>query len=372
VRAGIVAVLALLVATLLGGPALGGPGRGVPGVPAAERELTVMTRNLYLGTELGAIFEAQDAVALQTALATRWLEVQATNFPLRAQALAAEVASHRPHLVGLQEATLWRVGQPAGAPATGTAYDFVDLLLDALSDAGTPYELVTMIDLFDGELPVFPLGVTLRLTDRQAILVRADAMRDGLTLHGASSGVFETNLDLPVPPAGIALEATRGWTAVDVKLRGQPFRFVNTHLEAFHPLVRSAQAAELVAGPLAGAGPTVLVGDINSPAPAGRPEIGDVAYPLLLAQGGLTDAWSVLHPDDPGLTCCFTSDLADPAASLDTRIDVVFFRGPFTPVDAVLVGDDPADRVGGLWPSDHAGVVATLTLPPPGKGVGGR
>jgi hypothetical protein len=27
------------------------------------------------------------------------------------------------------------------------------------------------------------------------------------------------------------------------------------------------------------------------------------------------------------------------------------------------VGDEPQDRIGGLWPSDHAGVVATLRLP---------
>jgi hypothetical protein len=32
-------------------------------------------------------------------------------------------------------------------------------------------------------------------------------------------------------------------------------------------------------------------------------------------------------------------------------------------VSAEVVGDDPADRTtGGLWPSDHAGVVATLRI----------
>lgn len=369
---GLVVVLAMLLVAVLALPAAGQPPGGVPAAQAAERELTVMTRNLYLGTSLGPIFEAGDLATLQAALATRWLEVQATNFPLRAQALAGEIAEHRPHLVGLQEVSLWRVGQPAGAPATEVAYDFLEILLDELADAGTPYRLVEMIDLFDGELPVFPLGVTLRLTDRQAVLVRADAQRDGLTVHGSSSGTFDTNLALPIAPVGIELEVTRGWTAADVKLRGQSFRFVNTHLEAFHPLVRNAQAAELLAGPLAGDGPTVLVGDINSPAPAGRPEIGDVAYPLLLTEGRFTDAWSAVNPGDPGFTCCFPDDLGDPSADLATRIDVVFVRGPFTTVDAVRVGHEPQDRIGGLWPSDHAGVVTTFVLPPPGRGVGGR
>ena len=28
-----------------------------------------------------------------------------------------------------------------------------------------------------------------------------------------------------------------------------------------------------------------------------------------------------------------------------------------------VVGNRPADRISGLWPSDHAGTVATLRLP---------
>lgn len=364
VATAVAVLLALLLATLA---TVTTPALATPPAAAAQRELTVMTRNLYLGTDLTPVFEAGDPVALQQALVTRWAEVQSTDFPLRAQALAAEIAAHRPHLVGLQEVSMWRVGQPAGAPGTEVVYDFLDILLDALADAGTPYRLVTMVDLFDGELPVFPLGLTLRLTDRQAVIVRADAARDGLTLHGASSGVFDTNLDLDVPAAGVSLEATRGWTAVDARLRGHAFRFVNTHLEAFHPLVRGAQAAELLAGPLAGDGPVVFVGDVNSPAPAGNPAIGDVAYPLLLEAGGFTDAWSAVHPGDAGPTCCFPDDLRDAGAALSTRIDVVFARGPFAPVAAARVGHEPGDMIGGLWPSDHAGVVATLSAPPPGQ-----
>jgi hypothetical protein len=45
------------------------------------------------------------------------------------------------------------------------------------------------------------------------------------------------------------------------------------------------------------------------------------------------------------------------------RIDLVQFRGPFRIEDVQVVGASPADRVRlGLWPSDHAGVVATLSL----------
>jgi hypothetical protein len=42
----------------------------------------------------------------------------------------------------------------------------------------------------------------------------------------------------------------------------------------------------------------------------------------------------------------------------------VLTRGGFDTVDADVVGEESTDRTpSGLWPSDHAGVVATLALP---------
>ena len=47
---------------------------------------------------------------------------------------------------------------------------------------------------------------------------------------------------------------------------------------------------------------------------------------------------------------------------LTQRIDVVLVRGGLTAGGAALVGDDKKDRTAsGLWPSDHDGVVATVT-----------
>ena len=46
-------------------------------------------------------------------------------------------------------------------------------------------------------------------------------------------------------------------------------------------------------------------------------------------------------------------------------LDLILFRGPFKVDDVDVVGEDPDDRTeSGLWPSDHAGVVATLELRP--------
>ena len=83
-----------------------------------------------------------------------------------------------------------------------------------------------------------------------------------------------------------------------------------------------------------------------------------VVYQALIA-GGLTDAW---NKDDPGFTCCQDGDLRNPDSKLSFRIDLVLYRGDFHVENIELVGDKQADKttLSGLWPSDHAGVVATL------------
>jgi endonuclease/exonuclease/phosphatase family metal-dependent hydrolase len=367
-RSTIVCFLVVLLAMALAFPSSAAP----PSHAKDTRELTVMTRNLYLGTDLTPIFGATSGEALQQALASRWQQMLDNDFPSRAEALAAEIATHRPHLVGLQEASLWRTGPLLGGEALDVAYDFTAILLAELAAAGTPYRVATTVDLFDSPpMPVEALGRSIRLTDRQAILVRADANRDGLTIRGADHGVFATKLPLPIPAAGLSVDVTRGWTSVDGKLRGRDFRFVNTHLEAFGPpeapgIIRTLQAQELLApgGPLDTDLPIVFVGDINSPAASEDRRAGDVVYPTLLAEGPFTDVWSALRPGEPGLTCCYPDDLRDENPTLRTRIDVVFSQEPFTPVSIARVGDAMVD---GLWPSDHLGVVATLTIPNPGK-----
>ena len=55
-------------------------------------------------------------------------------------------------------------------------------------------------------------------------------------------------------------------------------------------------------------------------------------------------------------------DLA-PIAALSLRIDLVLTRGAVSVQDIKVVGDRAIDRTSsGLWPSDHAGLVATLRI----------
>lgn len=319
------------------------------------KRITVMTRNLYLGTDLNPIFGAPSVPALLAAVGAGWAQVQANDFPARAQAIADEIACSKPDLVGLQEAELYRTDVPPDGPATPAetvAYDFIGLLVDALAQRGLTYKPVATFNGTDVELPAgLPPTLDVRFTDRVSMLVHVKHSHR-LKLSNAQSGTYTARLTLPTVAGTIT--ATRGWASVDVKTRGEKFRFITTHLEAFSPLVRNPQAAELLAGPANTDLPVVAVGDFNS-GPG-----GDLTAYGILTGGGLTDAW----PDGDGLTCCHVNDLHNPSPTLTKRVDLVFTRGGFETLSAKVVGEDPADRTpSGLWPSDHAGVVAKLRLP---------
>ncbi len=63
------------------------------------------------------------------------------------------------------------------------------------------------------------------------------------------------------------------------------------------------------------------IGDFKSNADG----TGAATYGNLLA-AGFTDAWSAVHPTDPGATCCQLEDLLNTTSTLSSRIDLVLFR----------------------------------------------
>ena len=305
--------------------------------------ITVESRNLFVGFDAGA------ALVGAITPAQAWTTLLASDPAGRAESWADEIAAARPDVVGLQEAMLFRTGPILNpAPAQTVAFDFVDLLLDALAARGLSYEAVAMIENLDVEVPVFapPAFVfDARVTDRDVMLVRSDPQMGILKTSGAAAANFATM----VPPVG-GVPVERGWTAVDLTLHGRTVRVVNTHLEAFSPLVAAGQALELLAGPAAGPGPTILLGDFNA-------EPGEPAY-AVLAGAGYADVWPAVGAG-PGLTCCH--DDLTPAIPYDERIDLVFVRGGISPVSADVIGDEAAAGFP-FFPSDHAGVVATVEI----------
>ena len=137
---------------------------------------------------------------------------------------------------------------------------------------------------------------------------------------------------------------------------------MTTHLALapnFDPTVPLAQAEELrdTAGDTDL--PVVFVGDFNSLASDSTNPTFETYQSFIDA--GFVDTWRQTHPVDPGFTCCQSPDVSNAESSLSVRIDLIFVRGNIDIVNARLVGDKQADRTpSGLWPSDHAGVTATL------------
>ena len=186
-----VVLTALALAAVLAAPA-GAHGHGHGSDHRPGKPLTVMTRNLYLGADLTRALAAAQAppdrqleVLIAAATTIRAI-VDQTNFPLRAQRLAAEIAAHRPDLIGLQEAALWRHG-PLGAEATTVDYDFLQLLLAALDARGAHYVPAWVQQESDVTLPGFLNGTlqNLRLTMRDVVLKRADEGVKVLDASGA-------------------------------------------------------------------------------------------------------------------------------------------------------------------------------------------
>ena len=357
-------VLRALAATLVGVVALAAASATsvAAAAPAqAGRQATVMTYNLYLGANLQPLFAATPATIAGLAQDV-WNHVEQVDFRLRAQAIARQIDESDPEVVGLQEVALWERG--ASPAALAPVYDFQQILLGALAARGERYRAVSTSRNFQS--PPVPLasGGVGRFTDRDVIIVRDGEPASVLKVSNPQAALFTARIPLPNPLLG-NVEIVRGWASVDVKVRGKSFRFVDTHLEAFSADVRALQAVELAAILAPSPVPVVLVGDLNS-----RPTDVAGAYGILTGALGLADAWVAVHGAAGGDTSGQTDDLDLPESRLDHRIDCVLYQpAAIEAVAAEVVGEEQADRTPplpgapfGLWPSDHAGVVATLHL----------
>src|SRR4051794_6020574 len=239
-------------------------------VPTEDAQVTVMTRNLFLGTGLDDVFAASSWSELVAAGSTAWARLLASDVPTRAEALADEVAQAGPDVLGLQEVTLWRDETPSDVQeqptpnATHVAFDFLALLQRALSARGTPYTAVTTSANADLEFPRRDASgglVDLRVTDRDVLLVRTDlAEQAGNPATGYYTAQFSESFLTG------QVTSLRAWTAIDY--RPDPattVRIVNTHLEVGGP-AQEQQADEFVSLVAASPHPVIALGDFNIPA----------------------------------------------------------------------------------------------------------
>ncbi len=152
---------------------------------SGEAVVKIMTQNMDAGTDLGfalAFLGEPEGVDLTLA------EIQASNIPKRADLLARKIAREQPHMVALQEVTLWRIG-PTPETATQVLYDQLKLLLRALARHGAAYHIVAVNTLTDLALP--GTNGALRYTDRDALLVRSDLRWPAFHISDTHTHIYE-------------------------------------------------------------------------------------------------------------------------------------------------------------------------------------
>jgi len=334
----------------------------------------LLTQNLYIGLDVFPIIVAPpDQVPF--VVAEGFADLLANRPADRLAAVADEIALIQPHLIGLQEVMQIFTQFPADTVlgnttpnATDEFIDFLAVLLDELAARGLDYEVAAERQGADVELPRFdglgpdgaPLFTDVRSKFFDVILRRADVETTPLF-------AFNYAAALPIPNLPGTF-VRRNAIAVTATVGVETFRLVSTHLEPLVPGLpdesqpQFGQVAELIQTLDSAFDPnrqTIVLGDFNSPAEAGR------SYQAMTA-AGYTDVWKERDFfDGPGFTCCQDVVLTHRDSRLFERIDLLWTKNTTLsdPVLAVTIGDLPFFRTRTrprLWPSDHAGVAARL------------
>ncbi|MBC8131783.1 MAG: endonuclease/exonuclease/phosphatase family protein [Deltaproteobacteria bacterium] len=365
------ALVRMAVALTTVGTLVAAPGCGGADQPGDVQPVSVMTRNLYLGADLSAVFFAGSMDDLTRLSGEVWRDITDSRFRERAVALAAEIAEANPDIVALQEVSLFRSQTPsdwngAATPnATDIEMDFLEVLLAELGAQGARYQFADGGVFTDQELPARAADGTsfdIRLADRNVTLVR-----EGLTFASGPTAAFEAAFAFPV--AGLTtLTLQRGYVTTDVTVGTKSVRVVNSHLEVGGPLGRTQekQAEDLMIALAPHRGPILLAGDFNSPADMSGTKTYATLTTTTAASSGFRDAWLFRNRNSDSMqigqvtggTCCV--QLTDTVLAPRERIDLILLRGAIQANDARVV--QPMKTPSGLWPSDHLGVFAQFQI----------
>jgi hypothetical protein len=366
-------------------------------LPAAEgaQPITVMSRNLYLGADIGAALDVlPDLPAAGDLL---WEQVGATDWPTRVERLASEIARFSPDVIGLQESARWMC-RPSLLGSRVDVLNFTEELIAATAAAGAEYVVAQAgSDRAANEgFRIGPLpGITMEDPETFQPLFGQDSAACGFAVSDVllvradhapgvqRAGTSEYEVRETIVPTVLAID--RGYAWADIAMRGAVVRFVTTHLESQwsegEVPIAARQAQQLVADLAETTGPLVVIGDFNSdprdprgpddPNPADQPVASPQCPPQpdrLTVQDSQADCsayWTMRKagylsagPDDfdPAYATYGASALLagpDPerfyaalAAGNDfgftDRIDFVFVRNG--------VGVDSGEVTGHIWP----------------------
>ncbi len=401
-------VLALIFATTF-----------LPVAPANSQEpyrITVMSRNLYLGADVGIALEK--IPNFPAAAQFMWDQMKQTNFAARAPKLAKEAVQDRPEVIGIQEATIWYCKKDLFSDQV-EVFNFLDEFIAATKQTGVSYSLATAngVSAFNPGYSIAAVPYLTKVKDPEifqdifgqdsascgftigdALLVRDDVKNQiiqvGNTEYEASYSIVPTIMTI-----------YRGYTWADFKVRDSVVRLITTHLESLwdeNKVPNSAlQAQQLVADLKDAKMPVIIMGDFNAdyrdprPVDAANPGEQPVVSDTCPTPGGAKcNAFSTMieagfenaSPDAKnaryftwGASALlngpdkkrekFANDFGNQYGFTD-RLDYIFTRNVYATVSSKIIGNVWPDG-SGVWscgdeicfPSDHAGVVATIELP---------
>jgi endonuclease/exonuclease/phosphatase family metal-dependent hydrolase len=313
-------------------------------VPAT---LKFMTYNVNEGTDHVHVLTAlQQGTDLPTAVGQDYADVVASDIPDRALGIAHVIEQSHADVIGVQEATIYSMNGKV-------TYDILGSIMNDLNAHGQHYELVQTAPALDIQLPDAS-GDLIGEADQNAIIMRVGCGDDAIQASNAQAGTFAAHATITI--GTFSLPVTRSWASADFTVHDHTVHFVTAHLESLSDQLAALQAQELLAGPASSSLPTVVGADFNSPADGTGAAYNVFASPST----GFIDAWKARHPHSPGYTWGEQPDPQSPQVNLTERIDFIFVHGHAGVLSAKEVGFHTGDRIGGVWPSDHAAVVSTV------------
>ena len=90
-------------------------------------DVSFLTWNIYFGASLTSAVGTTPA-ELPQRVTEIFRQFQATNFPVRAKAIADQIARKKPDIIGLQEAAIWQLLLPQNSKVV-VEYDFIPSFL---------------------------------------------------------------------------------------------------------------------------------------------------------------------------------------------------------------------------------------------------
>ncbi|MEY2871991.1 MAG: hypothetical protein RL526_131, partial [Actinomycetota bacterium] len=237
----------------------------IPIIPAHSEEpyrITVMSRNLYLGADVGVALEL--IPNFPKAAQFMWDQVKKTNFTARAPKLAREAAQDRPEIIGVQEATIWYCKKDLFSDKV-EVFNFLDQFIAATKSTGVGYSLVTAngVEAFNPGYSIAAIPYVTKVRDPETFnpIFGQDTASCGFTIGDALLvrddvkdriiQVGNTEYDATYSIVPTIMTIYRGYTWADFKVQDSVVRLITTHLESIwdeNKIPNSAlQAQQLVA-----------------------------------------------------------------------------------------------------------------------------